>query len=365
MGQSLLFLPDISGYTQFVQNTEIEHSQHVISELLDLLADANTLGMQLAEVEGDALFFYKEGLPSQEKILAQVEHLFTAFYSHLRLLEKNRICPCNACLTAPNLQLKIVAHAGELQFINVQNNKKPFGAQVIEVHRLLKNSVESNNYVLFSIDLADAIRMQHEYSSRLFNFTKSEDVYDGNTVEYIYSDIDNSKLTLSPFEQSKRVELEGKPDLRVSVKFNISAENLLEYITNYGYRHHWVKGVDEFKYNENEVTRIDSPHVCVINGKSLDFVVVVKDAKPHQLVYGELTTSPGIIDELYQFFIITPISEKECELVSETYFRVQSFVKRLLVKFVVAKVFEKNNLNNLKNLSEFINNKQLSGLSHS
>ena len=89
MNKSLLFLPDISGFTEFVQSTEAKHSQHVIAELLELLVEANTENLQLAEVEGDALFFYKEGeIPSMEKLLAQVETMFTAFYSHLKLIEK-------------------------------------------------------------------------------------------------------------------------------------------------------------------------------------------------------------------------------------------------------------------------------------
>ena len=93
MAQSLLFIPDISGFTEFVQSTEAAHSQHVIAELLEVLIQANQLELQLAEIEGDALFFYKENeLPSQERLLAQIEHIFTAFYSHLKLLEKNRVC---------------------------------------------------------------------------------------------------------------------------------------------------------------------------------------------------------------------------------------------------------------------------------
>ena len=125
MAKSLLFIPDISGFTNFVQTTEAEHSQHVISELLEVLLDANVENLQLAEIEGDALFFFKENkIPSQERLLAQIERMFKAFYSHLKLLETNRICPCNACASAPNLELKIVAHSGELQFIEVQGNKK-------------------------------------------------------------------------------------------------------------------------------------------------------------------------------------------------------------------------------------------------
>lgn len=124
MKPSLLFLPDISGFTEFVNSTEVSHSQHVISELLEVLLNANSLNLQLAEIEGDALFFFKEEeIPSMEMLLAQVERMFSAFYSHLKLLETNRICPCNACAMAPNLQLKIIAHSGQLQFINVQEKE--------------------------------------------------------------------------------------------------------------------------------------------------------------------------------------------------------------------------------------------------
>ncbi|MDT0606413.1 DUF2652 domain-containing protein [Croceitalea rosinachiae] len=108
--ESLLFIPDISRFTEFIERTEVNYSQNVIAELLEILIGANTLDLQLAEIEGDALFFYKEEMiPSQELLLAQIASMFTAFYSHLELLRKNRICPCNACAEAPNLQLKIIA----------------------------------------------------------------------------------------------------------------------------------------------------------------------------------------------------------------------------------------------------------------
>ena len=117
-------------------------------------------------------------IPSQEKLLAQVETMYTAFYSHLRMLEKNRICPCNACATAPNLELKIVLHCGEMKFLTVQGNRKPFGEIVIEAHRLLKNSVKSDNYILIGDALAKEIELPEDYSSSLFHFQKGLDSYD-------------------------------------------------------------------------------------------------------------------------------------------------------------------------------------------
>ena len=42
--KGLLFIPDISGFTRFVNETEIEHSRLIIQELLELLINANQIG---------------------------------------------------------------------------------------------------------------------------------------------------------------------------------------------------------------------------------------------------------------------------------------------------------------------------------
>ncbi len=355
MAKSLLFLPDISGFTKFVQTTEVEHSQHVIAELLEVLIAANTQDLQLAEIEGDALFFYKEGeVLSQERLLAQIETMFTAFYSHLKLLETNRICPCNACASAPWLELKLVAHCGELQFIEVQGNRKPFGQEVIEAHRLLKNSIESENYALISKQLANAIELPIYYYSKVYRFKEGQEVYDGREVAYIYSLIDQTKLNLHTFSQGRKVSFGHGPPMTFEKEFPISAASLMEYITNYTYRHYWVKGVDRFEYNGNEVTRLGTEHVCVVNGKHLNFVTVTKEVKPGQLVYGEVTSSPPPVDELYQFYILTPVSETSCVLKVEIYWKARSWFKKALVALVVKRVFKKNTENALHRLAQFV-----------
>ncbi len=343
MAKSLLFIPDISGFTKFVQTTEVEHSQHVIAELLEVLIAANTQELELAEVEGDALFFYKEDeVLSQERLLAQIETMFTAFHSHLKLLEKNRICPCNACATAPELKLKLVAHCGELQYLSVQGKRKPFGQAVIEAHRLLKNSVDSDTYALVSKELASTIELPIYYYSKVFRFREGQDTYDGQEVAYIYSLIDQEKLKLTPFSEGKKVHFETAPNLTNEVSLPISAPALLEYITNYRLRHLWVKGADKFEYNENEVTRMGSEHICVVNGKHLDFVTVTKEVSKNQLVYGEMTTSPPPIDAFYQFFILTPASEQECHLKVQTYWTAKSPFKRILLALFLKRIFKKN-----------------------
>ena len=255
MAKSLLFIPDISGFTQFIQSTEVEHSTHVIAELLEVLIKANTIDLKLAEIEGDALFFYKENeIVFQEQLLAQVDKMFTAFYSHLKLLEKNRICPCNACATAPNLQLKIIAHCGELQFITVQKNRKPFGQQVIEVHRLLKNHINSDNYVLISEALANGIGMPMDYKSHFFQFEQGKNTYDNQEIQYAYAIIETEKLQLSQLPNATKIQFERPPDLILEQELPYTPEAIFEIVTNYTYRHDWMEGVEKFIYDENEVT---------------------------------------------------------------------------------------------------------------
>ena len=353
--KSLLFIPDISGYTQFVQTTEADHSQHVIAELLEVLLEANTQDLALAEVEGDALFLYKEGeIPSQEKLLAQIETMFTAFYSHLKMLETNRICPCNACATAPNLRLKIVAHCADLAFIEVKGNRKPFGPQVIEAHRLLKNSIDSDNYALISRDLATHLGLPVDYSSKLFNFQNGVDIYDGREVAYIYSLIDQQHLILQDYNQVRVIEIDAPPKLRLEKYFNIPASELYEYIANLRYRHHWVKGVDRFEYNENEVTRAGTEHLCVVNQKHLNIISVTKIVPEGHLIYGEMTTSLLPFDVFYQFYTIEPVAENKSKLIAESYWETKSPLKKLLIALLVKRAFRKTSLKSVEDLERFI-----------
>ena len=42
-----------------MNETDVIHSQHIIEELLEILIDANEMNLQLSEIEGDAILFYK------------------------------------------------------------------------------------------------------------------------------------------------------------------------------------------------------------------------------------------------------------------------------------------------------------------
>ena len=98
MAEALIYIPDISGFTKFVNNTEISHAQHIISELLEVIIDSNRLDLEVSEVEGDAILFYKETIPQLEDIFDQARETFLKFHQHLRKYESERVFRGGGCI---------------------------------------------------------------------------------------------------------------------------------------------------------------------------------------------------------------------------------------------------------------------------
>src|SRR5215210_8768694 len=152
--KGLLFIPDISGFTRFVNETDIEHSRLIIQELLEVLINANETGLEVSEIEGDAILFYKFGeSPGLKELYKQVEKMFCAFHRNLIAYEYRRFCQCKACVSAINLSLKVITHYGEFTRYNVKNFNKLIGKGVIVAHQLLKNDIEQHEYWLVTKDL--------------------------------------------------------------------------------------------------------------------------------------------------------------------------------------------------------------------
>lgn len=303
---SLLFLPDISGFTQFVSTTEIEHSQHIISELLELLIDANELNMQLAEVEGDALFFYKHAdIPSRQALIRQVEEMFIQFHNHLQRYEKQRICECGACRTASGLNLKFIVHAGELGFIRIGGREKPHGQEVIVAHRLMKNQVPIADYVLFSHALIELWEEDAAISLRevLEPADGVGEYKDLGSIPYRYFELTPLRAHVPPVQPGSLSDRVEHP-LSVESYIQTPRDELFELISNFDYRLKWNNEVDRLEYQKGRVNRVGTVHACVINHRLVDFETVRADFGANKLVYGERTDSIPLVSESTQYFIL-------------------------------------------------------------
>ncbi len=151
MTDSLIFIPDISGFTEFTTSTEINHGSHIIADLFEIIVAKNSLSLELVEIEGDALLFVKkEHIPSEEIIYELAREMYRAFHQHLLTFDANRICSCGACVKAPLLTLKFFVHKSELVELRVGKLIKYHGSGMILIHRLMKNNVQGDDYILFT-----------------------------------------------------------------------------------------------------------------------------------------------------------------------------------------------------------------------
>lgn len=155
----LLVLVDISGYTQFMVGhaKELRHSDTIIRELLECLIGEVDVPLRISSIEGDALFLYAIKSGDQEVWATRGVSLFegllgliTTFAQRLVEIGAYSVCNCSACLAVGNLKLKIIAHSGEAAFSQVGGHPTLSGVDVITVHRLAKNTVADNQYILMT-----------------------------------------------------------------------------------------------------------------------------------------------------------------------------------------------------------------------
>jgi uncharacterized protein YndB with AHSA1/START domain len=136
-------IADISGYTRFLTEAELDHAHGIVTELLNAIISAIHAPFEVSSIEGDAIFMYGE-LPEQvfgQTVLESVESLYSAFSGALETMVINTTCQCNACANISALGLKIVMHCGEFVKTTVGGRETLTGPDVIAVHRLLKNHV--------------------------------------------------------------------------------------------------------------------------------------------------------------------------------------------------------------------------------
>lgn len=173
---AVIFIPDISGFSKFVNDIEILHGQEITAELLEEIINSDDLDFEVSEIEGDAILYYKIGDPiSIEEIYLQSVKTLQKFHQKKAEVQKKRICQCNACSSVDRLSLKFILHFGDILLINVRQFKKLYGKGVILAHRLLKNNLSELEYILFTKDYPIEI----EAISRSFKVIPTEQEIEG------------------------------------------------------------------------------------------------------------------------------------------------------------------------------------------
>jgi len=156
--KSALVLMDISGYTQFIQwnrNSQL-HAEHIITELIEAVIDQSRFPLELNKLEGDAVFLYTPLKGQPEAVVKDVLKQSVSFFEAFRQKQNELInavdggCGCAACTNIHHLQLKAFMHTGEVIVKQVREFTELAGEDVILIHRLLKNSIDSSEYILLT-----------------------------------------------------------------------------------------------------------------------------------------------------------------------------------------------------------------------
>jgi predicted nucleic-acid-binding protein len=186
--KGLIFIPDISGFTKFVHAVELKHSQHIIMELIETLIDANEMGLNVSEIEGDAILFYKFGeTPDLNVTYKQVQKMFLAFHKRLEVYESLRTCHCNACISAINLSLKVISHYGEFAEFKVKDFATLIGKDIIIAHQLLKNDIPKHEYWLITSNLSEGKSPQNFTS--LIEWAEGSKKLDEDEISYHFTQL--------------------------------------------------------------------------------------------------------------------------------------------------------------------------------
>jgi len=163
MQNAVIVMADISGYTRFVKlhGMALVHAESIITELLDSIIDHTEHPLTLNKLEGDAVLFYAlAGADPQavaESALRQVNGFFHAFSTRKKEIGVDALCNCGGCTEAVNLCIKAVLTFGGVVVRRVRQFEEISGTPVIIAHRLLKNSVPLDEYVLLTDSFEQAL----------------------------------------------------------------------------------------------------------------------------------------------------------------------------------------------------------------
>ena len=263
--KGLIFIPDISGFTRFVNEVEIDHSRHIIQELLEVIINSNNLGLEISEIEGDAILFYKYGeSPDLKDVYEQVEKMFREFHKHLLSYDHRRFCHCSACSGAIDLTLKVITHYGEFTGYNVKNFSKLIGKDIIVAHQLLKNDIDQHEYWLVTEGLAGD-KTSGDLPNKL-NWSKSVKQTETGNIPFQYTQLTHLKNDL-PADPPIQLEIKNKVRVLSFYKeFDADIISLLHGVVDFHTRKLWQDGVKEIKeVTHDTLPRLGTSHRCILD----------------------------------------------------------------------------------------------------
>ena len=176
--QGFLIISDITGYSKYVNESELEHARDSLAALLNILIQHTQSPLVISKLEGDAVFSYapERGFLQGQSLLDMIESTYASFRKALELMVLNTTCTCNACRNLPNLDLKFFVHFGSYITQKLGNFNELVGNDVNLVHRLAKNHIKEETgckaYAAFTQSVMEALGLE-EFQNSLIPYRET------------------------------------------------------------------------------------------------------------------------------------------------------------------------------------------------
>jgi uncharacterized protein YndB with AHSA1/START domain len=291
-----LVIADISGYTGFLAGAELDHAQDILADLMNTVVTNVRPTFRLAKLEGDAAFVYAITESIDGPLLQDtIERCYFAFQRRLRDIRQASSCECNACVLVPNLDLKFVAHHGQVIRQRIASSEELVGSDVIVAHRLLKNGVEEATgigaYALYTDACLTAMGLT---DPRAAGMVEHRETFDG--VGEIGSWVVDLHAAWTAELARSRIVVEKQGALRVyETTLDASPAVVWEYVTSPTHRPKWQYGVEAVMKEAGPAGRrgIGTVNHC-IHGKDA-IIEEVLDWQPNDHVtYRSLLPGPSV-----------------------------------------------------------------------
>ena len=176
--KGFFIITDISGYTEYLTGSELDHANEILQSLFDAQLKALQHPFVLSGFRGDAIFMYvpETNFVQSQSFIEALENFYIVFEATLQRMQYNTTCTCRACKNMSVLDLKMCIHFGEYLIQKLGDREELLGADVIVPHRMLKNHVIEKtgikSYALFSDVAAQRLNLP-EYCEKIVTHSET------------------------------------------------------------------------------------------------------------------------------------------------------------------------------------------------
>ena len=301
--EGFLVLSDITGYSTYLNESELEHARESLTDLLNLLIERTRSPLEIFKLEGDAVFSYApEGSFIQgQTLLEAIENTYLAFRKALELMIINTTCQCNACRNIPNLDLKFFIHYGSFTMQDLGDYRELLGNDVNLVHRITKNQISDEfglrAYAAYTKAVVDALQMTDLSKNMLAHIEAFDDV--GKVHLYVH---DMHGVWEA---RSKEVRITVEPEEAIVVLENyidIPPITLWDYVTKPEYRSILYDSDSQTVSKQtNSRNGIGSEYICA-HGE-IEAVHTVLDWQPFE----QYTVRQNVVNEKFSHLATTKL----------------------------------------------------------